>query len=170
MSIPRWIRGRDPKLLPIGPAVWQLPRMFECLTPKTHQVSSYVSRGNLFGVYIFPDGSADVCQSWCQSGQPFDSFPRMFNLWHPNRNAPCGIKGRIVFSLFHSQMNRQTWAKVGVNRTAFPHFWIVDPLNPPPPPPSARLCLEGQFVWRKSIPIWICTYAPNLVPIGPAVW
>ena len=25
------------------------------------------SRGNLFGVYPFPDGSADVCQIWCPS-------------------------------------------------------------------------------------------------------
>ena len=33
MPIPRWIRGREPKLVPIGPAVWQLPLTFECLTP-----------------------------------------------------------------------------------------------------------------------------------------
>ena len=40
--------------------------------------------GNLFGFYPFPDGSADVCQIWCQLVQPFDSFPRLLNWWHPN--------------------------------------------------------------------------------------
>ena len=44
-----------------------------------------VSRGNLFGVYPFPDGSADVCQIW---GQSFDSSPRLLNLWHPNPPPP----------------------------------------------------------------------------------
>ena len=72
----------------------------------------------------FPDESADVNQSWCQSVQPFDSFPWRLNVWPSN----------------------------------------------PPPPPSAPLCLSGQFVWRISIPTWICTCVPNLMPIGPAVW
>ena len=57
----------------------------------------------------------------------------------------------------------------------FPGFWIVDPLKHPKMPPDSfprllncwppktphvpPLCLEGQFVWRISIPIWICTCA-----------
>ena len=94
MYIPRWIRRREPKLVPIGPAVWQLPKTFECLTPKPPQVPPCVSRGNLFGVYPFPDGSADVCQIWCQSVQPFDSFPRLLNLWHPPPpQCPLGYWG-----------------------------------------------------------------------------
>ena len=43
-----------------------------------------VSKGNLFGVYPFPDESAHVCQIWCQSVQPFDSFNRLLNLWPLN--------------------------------------------------------------------------------------
>ena len=66
----------ETKLVSIG----QLPKTFELLTPKTRQVPSCVSRSNLFGVYPFPGGSADVCQIWCQSVQPFDSFPRLLNL------------------------------------------------------------------------------------------
>ena len=31
--IHRWIRRREPKLVQIGPAVWQLPVTSECLTP-----------------------------------------------------------------------------------------------------------------------------------------
>ena len=67
---------------------WQLPKPFECLTPKTPQVPPCVWRGNLFGVYPFLDGSADVCHIWCQSVQPFDSFPRLLNLWLPNPPPP----------------------------------------------------------------------------------
>ena len=60
-------------------------------------------------------------QMWCQSFEPFDRFPWLFNVW------------------------------------------------PPKTPPNAPLCLLGQFVWRISIPRWICTCVPKLVPIGPAV-
>ena len=42
-----------------------------------------VSKGNLFGVYPFPEESAHVCQIWCQSVQPFDSFNILLNLWPP---------------------------------------------------------------------------------------
>ena len=77
----------------------------------------------VFSLCPFPDESADVNQSWCQSVQPFDSFPCLLNIWPRS-----------------------------------------------PPPPSALLCLSGQFVWRISIPRWICTCVPNLMPIGPAVW
>ena len=45
--------------------------------PKTPEVPPCVSRGNLFGVYSFPDESAHVCQTWCQSVQPFGRFSRI---------------------------------------------------------------------------------------------
>ena len=102
--------------LTASPDFW----MFDPLKP--HQVPPCASRGNLFGVYPFPDESADVNQSWCQWVQPFDSFPRLLNVW------------------------------------------------PPKTQPSAPLCLEGQFVWRISIPRWIRRREPHLVPMGPAVW
>ena len=122
--------------------------MFAYLTPKTHKVPPCVSRGNLFGVYLFPDGSADVCDIWCQSVQPFDSFPRLLNLWHPTpphlpKCSPGVLRGEVYLAYVHSQMNRQTWTKVGVNRTASPYFWIVDPL--PPPPPQCPLVSRGAI-------------------------
>ena len=42
-----------------------------------------------------------MCQIWCQSVQPFDSFNRLLNLWSRKtpQNAPWDIEGRIVFSL-----------------------------------------------------------------------
>ena len=36
---------------------------------------------------------------WCQSVEPFDSFPRHLNLWPPKNNTPGGIVGRLIFSL-----------------------------------------------------------------------
>ena len=103
-------------------------------------------------------------------GPAYDSFPRLLNLWHlthpPTRHDPGVLRGALYLAYAHSQMNPQTWTKVGANRsnrlTASPDFLMFDPLNAP-------LCLLGQFVWRISIPRWICTCVPNLVPIGPAV-
>ena len=128
---------------------------------------------NVFSLCPFPDESTEVYQIWCQSVQPFDSFPRLFNLWPPNPppNMPPGVlRGDLYLAYAHSQMNLQTRTKVGANRssrlTAYPDLWMFNPLKPP----SAPLCLSGQFVWRISIPIWIYTCVPNLVPIGPAIW
>ena len=84
---------------------------------------------------------------------------------------PGVLKDDLYLAYAHSQMNPQTWTKVSANRssrlTASPDFWMFDPLNPPPP--SAPLCLSWQFVWPISIPRWICTCVPNVMPIGPAV-
>ena len=70
--------------------------------PSNKKCPPCVSRGNLFGVYPFPDESAHVCHIWCQSAQPFDSFNRPLNLWPPktHKNVPWDIEGRIVFSLY----------------------------------------------------------------------
>ena len=177
-----------------------------------------------FSLCPFPDESADVNQSWCQSVQPFDSFSRLFNVLPLTPQVPPPLlvsRGAICLAYIHSQMDLQMCAKFGANRfsrlTAFPDFWICDPLTPPPLPRNAPwgiegrhvfslcpfpdesadvnqswcqsdslprllncwppktpqvppLCLEGQFVWRIFIPIWICTSVSHLVPIGPAVW
>ena len=48
---------------------------------------------------------------------------------------PGVLRGDLYLAYVHSQMNPQTWTKVGANRTASPDFWIVDPLNPPNCPP-----------------------------------
>ena len=126
MSIPRRIHRRVPNLVTIGPAVWQLPKTFECVTPTPppYMPPGVYEGWLVFSLCPFPDESADVNQSWCQSVQRFYSFPWLLNVWPPLT----------------------------------------------PPPPKCPLCLSGQFVWRISIPRWICTCVPNLMPIGPAVW
>ena len=112
-------------------------RLLNVWPPKTPKCPTCVSKGNLFGVYPFPDESAHVCQIWCQSVQPFDSLNRLLNLWPPKTpKMPPGIlRGELYLAYVHSQTNPQTCTKCGANRssclTAFPDFWICDPLKPP---------------------------------------
>ena len=87
---------------------------------------------------------------WCQSVEPFDSFPRHLNLWPPTPlpNTP----GVLYLANVNSQMNPQTGTKVGANQssrlTDSPDFWMFDPLKPR----SAPLYLEWQFVWLYPFP------------------
>ena len=48
----------------------------------------------VFSLCPFPDESADMNQSWCQSVQPFDSFSRLLNVWPPKtpKGPPCVSK------------------------------------------------------------------------------
>ena len=75
MSIHRWLRRREPKLVPIDRTASNI--LLNCWPPKTSQMPPFVSRGNLFCVYPFPYEFAHVCQIWCQSAQPFGSFSRI---------------------------------------------------------------------------------------------
>ena len=63
----------------------------------------------VFGLCPFPDESADVYQIWSQSVQPFDSFPRLLNLWPPTPppppNARGVLRGDLDLACVHSQMN-----------------------------------------------------------------
>ena len=104
MSIPRWSHRFVPNVVPIGPAVWQLPQTVEFVTPYNPPKCPWRTVGRIvFSLCPFPQESADVYQIWCQSVQPFDSFPRLLNLWSPT--PPPEISpwvlggGRLVFSL-----------------------------------------------------------------------
>ena len=141
MPIPRWIRRREPKLVPIGPAspdFW----MFDPLKPP--EVPPCVSQGNSFGVYPFPDESAHVYQIWCQSDQPFDIFPWLFNLWPPN--PPPNVEGRIIFSLCpfpdESADVYHIWCQSVQSFDSLPR--LLD-LWPPKTPPKCPLVSWGSI-------------------------
>ena len=98
-------------------------------------------------VFIFPDESTDVNQSWCQSVQPFDSFPWLLNVWPPKPpKCPLVSLGAICLAYIHSRMNLHMCTKCGANRisrlTSSPDFWICDPLTPPPPNVEGRIVLS----------------------------
>ena len=110
----------------------------------------------VFSLCPFPDESADVSQIWFQSVQPFDSFPRILNLWPSKtpQNAPWGIEGRLVFSLFpfpdESADVNQSWCQSVQPFDSFPDFLMFDPLKPPKYPLVSRgtICLAYiHSVW-----------------------
>ena len=119
-------------------SVESFPRLSNLWPPKSSRNYPWFIYGRLvFSLCPFPDESADVNQSWCQSVKPYDSFPRLLNLWHPKPPPMCPLvsRGAICLAYIHSQMNLHMWAKCGANRssrlTVPPDFWICDPLNPP---------------------------------------
>ena len=125
ISAPRWICRCVLNLVPIGPAVWQLPPTFEFVTPYPPYAPRGIEWRFVFSLCPFPDESADVNQSWCQS----DSFPRRLNCWPPNPPPPkCPLvsRGAICLAYIHSHMNLHMCAKFGANRpsrlVAFPEF------------------------------------------------
>ena len=72
-----------------------------------------------FSLCPFPDESADVKQSWCQSVQPFDRFPRLLNVWHLKPpSAPLMSREAICLAYIHSQIGLQMCAKFGANRSS----------------------------------------------------
>ena len=100
----------------------------------------------VFSLCPFPDESADVNQSWCQSVQPFDSFPWLLNVWPPKtpQMPPLVSLRAIYLAYIHSQMNLHMCTKFDASRTSrltsSSDFWICDPLTPPPH-------VEGRIVF-----------------------
>ena len=126
----------------------------------------------VFSLCPFPDESTDVYEIWCQSVQPFDSFPRLLNLWPPNPPPPPPCPHWVLRDdlYLYSQMNPLTWTKVGANRssrlTASRDFWMFDPLKPPKCP-----LVSLGAIWLSYIHSQMnLQRVPNLVPIGSAVW
>ena len=110
-------------VFPIGPAVWpHFPGFWivDPLNPPPPMPQWGIVGRIVFSLCPFPDESGDMYQIWCQSVQPFDSFPRYLNLWPPKKtqNAPRLLWGDMYLAYVHSQINPQTWAKVGANRSS----------------------------------------------------
>ena len=144
MSIPRRIRRRVPNLVPISLVVWQLPDFWICDPPKT----PWGIEGRIvFSLCPFPDESTDMYQIWCQSVQPFYSFPEHLSLWPPKklRNAPGVLGGWIVFSLCpfidESADVYQIWCQSVQPFNSFPILLNLWP--PTPPPPKCPLGYRG---------------------------
>ena len=132
---------------PIGPAVWPNFPVFWIVDPiKPPKMPPWGIVGRIvFSLCPFPDESTEVYQIWCKSVQPFDSFPRLLNVWPPNPpppppTRPLGVlRGDLYLAYTHSQMNLQMWTKVGANRSShlkvFPGLSLFDPLKLPKCPP-----------------------------------
>ena len=109
----------------------------------------------VFSLCPFPDESADVNQSWCQSVQPFDSFSRLLTVWPPKPpKCPLVSRRAICVAYIHSQMNLHMCAKFGANRsirlTASRDFWICDALKPTKCMPPGILRGELYLAYAHS--------------------
>ena len=90
----------------------------------------------VFSQCPFPDESKDVFQIWCQSVEPFDSFPRLLDLWPPNPPpCPLGYWGAICIYMPIPRWIRRrepTLVPIGLAVWQLPlTFWMFDPLKPP---------------------------------------
>ena len=106
----------------------------------------------------------------------------------PPRHAPWGIEGWLVFSLdAHSQMNPQTWTKVGANRsrclTASPDLNVWPPKTPQVHPCVSQGNLFGVYpfpdesahvyqIWCQSdqpfdMFVWLLNVWPPNPPLPP---
>ena len=67
--------------------------------------------------------------------------------------------GDLYLAHVHSQMNPQTWTKVGANRfsrlTAFPYFWMFDPLKPSSAPLVSRKAICLAYI-HSQMNLHIC--------------
>ena len=160
----------------IGPAVWPNFPVFWIVDPiKPPKMPPWGIVGRIvFSLCPFPDESTEVYQIWCKSVQPFDSFPRLLNVWPPNpppppRHAPWGIEGRLLFSLYpfpdESADVNQSWCQSVQPFYSFPWPLIVWPPKPPPRPKCPPCVSRGNLFGVYPFP----DESTNLVPIGPVV-
>ena len=141
---------------PIHPAVWpQFPSLLNCWSHETTHNAALRYRGaNWLSLCPFPDESTDMYQIWCQWSSRLTASQYFWMCDPltppPPRHAPWGIEGWLVFSLdAHSQMNPQTWTKVGANRsrclTASPDLNVWPPKTPQVHPCVSQSNLFGVY-------------------------
>ena len=129
--------------IPIRPAVWpQFPSFFNCWSHKTtHNAALGYRWANCLSLCPFPDESTDMYQIWCQSVQPFDSFPWLLNVWPPKtpQVPPCLSQGNL-FGVYpfpdESAHVYQIWCQSDQPFDIFP--WLLNLWPPNPPPPTCR--------------------------------
>ena len=145
MSIPRRIPRRVTNLVPIDTAVWQLPKTFEFVTPYPPNAPWGIDGRLGFSLCPFPDESADVNQSWCQSVLPFDSYPRLVNVWPlnpPPPSAPCVSRGNLFCVCPFPDRSAdvcQIWCQSVQAVWQLPNTLNLWPPNPPPQCPLGEL-------------------------------
>ena len=99
------------------PDLW----LFDPLIP--HKCPSCVSRGNLFGVYPFPDESTNLVPI----GPVVWIFSWFLNLWPPN--PPCRGENCIWPMFIPRRIRRRVpnLAPIGQPFDSLPDFWFVTP-------------------------------------------
>ena len=79
---------------------------------------------------------------------------------------PLGVLWvELYLAYVHSQMNPQTWTKVGANRssrlTGSPDFWMFDPLKPPSAPLVSRRAICLAYIHSQMNLHMCATFGAN---------
>ena len=109
----------------------------------------------IFSLGPFPDESADLNQSLCQSVKPFDSFPWLLNVW-PTKTpqvTPCVSRANL-FGVYpfpdESAYVYQIWCQSVQPFDIF--HWLLNLWPPKPPPPLSRVELYLAYVHSQTNP------------------
>ena len=111
-------------VFPIGPAVWpHFPGFWivDPLNPPPPQCRSGVSWGELFLAYVHSQMNPETCTKF--GANRCSRLTASPDIWicdplKKNQNAPWVLWGDLYLAYVHSQINPQTWAKVGANRSS----------------------------------------------------
>ena len=122
-----------------------------------------VLRGELYLTYVHCQTNPQTCTKFGANRSSRLTASQYFWICDslnppPLGNALWGIEGRIVFGIKIPRLIRRrvpNLVPIGPAVWQLPRLLNVWPLKTP----SAPLFLEGQYVWRISIPRWICTCA-----------
>ncbi len=137
-------------LFPIGPAVWPHFQVFWIVDPLKNPKCRRACRGaNCFYSMSIPrwihrrvQHLVPICPAVWQLSQIWICDPMK-----PPKMPPGVLKVELYLAFVHSQTNAQTRPKFGANRcnrlTAFPDFWICDPVTPMNSPWG----IEGRIVF-----------------------
>ena len=118
----------------------------------------------VFSLCPFPDESADVNQSWCQSVQPFDSFPCLLNIWphNPPPHVPSCVSQGNLFGIYpfpdESAHVYQIWCQLDQPFDIFP--WLLN-VWPPNPPPNVKGELYLAYVYSQTNPQTCTKFGAN---------
>ena len=154
MSIPRWIHRRVPNLVPFGPSVWYLTQTYICDPLKPRNAPCGIE-GRIVFSYVLSQTTPQTCTKFgANRSSRLTASP---DIWicdplKPHKMPPGVLWGDLHLAYVQSVQLFDSFSRVL-------NVW----------PPKTPKCLEEHFVWRISIPRWICTCVQNLVPIGAAV-
>ena len=102
--------------MPIGPAVWQILKTFECLTPNPPPPKCpLVSRGAICLAYVHSQMDLQMCAKCGANRSSRLAASQTFEFVTPYPPCPWGIEGRLVFIVCpfpdESASVNQSWRK-----------------------------------------------------------
>ena len=121
MSIHRRIRRRVPKLVPIGPAVWQLPKTFEFVPPtKTTRNASWCIEGRLVFSLIHSQMNPQTWTKLCAYRSSRLTASRSFWMFDPQtpQVPPLCLEGQFVWRISILRLICTCVPNFGANRSS----------------------------------------------------